>query len=62
LSEEKSMIMLTNKSINNKKDVHRTVRALKAMNTLNMLLMMQIGHIGMLVGKVKKKLLVIKMI
>lgn len=56
------MIMLTNKSINNKKDVHRTVRALKAMNTLNMLLMMQIGHIGMLVGKVKKKLLVIKMI
>lgn len=38
------------------------VRTLKAMNNLNMMLMIHMGHIGMLVEDMNKKLLTIKIL
>lgn len=89
LSEERPLILLTNRGIHSKEDVIKVVRlyfyrwrveeyfrskkqeyefenmrvrTLKAMNNLNLMLMIQMGHIGMLIEDINKKLLTIKII
>ena len=89
LSEDRPLILLTNRSIKSKEDVIKIVRmyfyrwrveeyfrakkqeykfenlrvrTLKSMNNLNLLLTIHMGHIGMLVESIDRKLLVIKII
>lgn len=89
LSEERPLILLTNRSIHNKEDVIKVVRlyfyrwrieeyfrskkqeyefenmrvrTLKAMNNLNLMLMIHMGHLGMLIENMNKKLLTIKIL
>lgn len=89
LSEEKPLLLLTNREIHSKEDVIKVVRmyfyrwrveeyfrakkqeyefeklrvrTLKAMNNLNLLLTIHLGHIGILVEDMNKKLLTIKII
>ena len=89
LSEERPLILLTNRDIHSKEDVIKVVRlyfyrwrveeyfrskkqeydfenmrvrTLKAMNNLNLMLMMHMGHIGMLIEDMDKKLLTIKIL
>ena len=89
LSEERPLILLTNRDIHSKEDVIKVVRlyfyrwrveeyfrdkkqeyefenmrvrTLKAMNNLNLMLMIHMGHLGMLVEDMNKKLLTIKII
>ena len=89
LSEERPLILLTNRAIHSKEDVikvvrlyfHRwrveeyfrskkqeyefenmRVRTLKAMNNLNLMLMVHMGHLGMLIEDMNKKLLTIKIL
>ncbi len=89
LSEERPLILLTNRSIHSKEDVIKVVRlyfyrwrveeyfrskkqeyefenmrvrTLKAMNNLNLMLMIHMGHLGMLIEDMDKKLLTIKII
>jgi len=89
LSEERPLILLTNREIHSKEDVIKVVRlyfyrwrveeyfrskkqeyefenmrvrTLKAMNNLNLMLMIQMGHIGMLIEDMNRKLLSIKII
>ncbi len=89
LSEERPLIILTNRVIHSKEDVIKVVRlyfyrwrveeyfrskkqeyefenmrvrTLKAMNNLNLMLMIQMGHLGMLIEDMNKKLLTIKII
>ncbi len=89
LSEERPLILLTNREIHSKKDVIKVVRlyfyrwrveeyfkskkqeyefenmrvrTLKAMNNLNLMLMIHMGHLGMLIEDMDRKLLTIKII
>ena len=89
LSEERPLILLTNRDIHSKEDVIKVVRlyfyrwrveeyfrskkqeyefenmrvrTLKAMNNLNLMLMVHMGHIGMLIEDMDKKLLTIKIL
>lgn len=89
LSEERPLILLTNRSIHSKEDVIKVVRlyfyrwrveeyfrskkqeyefenmrvrTLKAMNNLNLMLMIHMGHLGMLIEDMDKKLLTMKML
>lgn len=89
LSEERPLILLTNRVIHSKEDVIKVVRlyfyrwrieeyfrskkqeykfenmrvrTLKAMNNLNLMLMIHMGHLGMLIEDMNKKLLTIKII
>lgn len=89
LSEERPLILLTNRSIHSKEDVIKVVRlyfyrwrveeyfrskkqeykfenmrvrTLKAMNNLNLMLMIHMGHMGMLIEDMNKKLLTIKIV
>lgn len=89
LSEERPLILLTNRNIHSKEDVIKVVRlyfyrwrveeyfrskkqeyefenmrvrALKAMNNLNLMLMIHMGHLGMLIEDMNKKLLTIKIL
>ena len=89
LSEERPLILLTNRSIHSKEDVIKVVRlyfyrwrveeyfrskkqeyefenmrvrTLKAMNNLNLMLMIHMGHLGMLIEDMNKKLLTIKIL
>lgn len=89
LSEERPLILLTNRAIHSKEDVIKVVRlylyrwrveeyfrskkqeyefenmrvrTLKAMNNLNLMLMVHMGHLGMLIEEMDKKLLTIKII
>lgn len=89
LSEERPLILLTNREIHSKEDVIKVVRlyfyrwrveeyfrskkqeyefenmrvrTLKAMNNLNLMLMMHMGHLGMLIEDMDKKLLTIKIL
>lgn len=89
LSEERPLILLTNRSIRSKEDVIKVVRlyfyrwrveeyfrskkqeyefenmrvrTLKAMNNLNLMLMIHMGHLGMLIEDMDKKLLTIKIL
>lgn len=89
LSEERSLILLTNRNIHSKEDVIKVVRlyfyrwrveeyfrskkqeyefenmrvrTLKAMNNLNLMLMVHMGHLGMLIEDMDRKLLTIKII
>ena len=89
LSEERPLILLTNRTIHSKEDVikivrlyfyrwrveeyfrskkqeyefeNMRVRTLKAMNNLNLMLMIHMGHIGMLIEDMDKKLLTIKIL
>lgn len=89
LSEERPLILLTNRTIHSKEDVikivrlyfyrwrveeyfrskkqeygfeNMRVRTLKAMNNLNMMLMIHMGHLGMLIEDMDRKLLTIKIL
>ena len=89
LSEERPLILLTNRVIHSKEDAIKVVRlyfyrwrveeyfrskkqeyefenmrirTLKAMNNLNLMLMIRMGHLGMLIEDIDKKLLTIKII
>ncbi len=89
LSEDRPLILLTNRNIHSKEDVIKVVRlyfyrwrveeyfrskkqeyefenmrirTLKAMNNLNLMLMIHMGHLGMLIEDMNKKLLTIKII
>ena len=89
LSEERPLILLTNRNIHSKEDVIKVVRlyfyrwrveeyfrskkqeyefenmrvrTLKAMNNLNLMLMIHMGHLGMLIEDMNKKLLTIKIL
>lgn len=89
LSEERPLILLTNRDIHSKEDVIKVVRlyfyrwrveeyfrskkqeykfenirvrTLKAMNNLNLMLMIHMGHLGMLIEDMDRKLLTIKII
>lgn len=89
LSEERPLILLTNREIHSKEDVIKVVRlyfyrwrveeyfrskkqeyefenmrvrTLKAMNNLNLMLMIHMGHLGMLIEDMDKKLLTIKIL
>lgn len=89
LSEEKPLILLTNRPIHSKEEIIKVVRlyfyrwrveeyfrskkqeydfenirvrTLKAINNLNLMLMIHMGHIGMLIEDMDKKLLTIKII
>lgn len=89
LSEERPLILLTNRSIHSKEDVIKVVRlyfyrwrveeyfrskkqeyefenmrvrTLKAMNNLNLMLMIHMGHLGMLIEDMNRKLLTIKIL
>lgn len=89
VSEERPLIILTNRDIHSKEDVIKVVRlyfyrwrveeyfrskkqeyefenmrvrTLKAMNNLNLMLMIHMGHIGMLIEDMDKKLLTMKII
>ncbi len=89
LSEDRPLILLTNRSIHSKEDVIKVVRlyfyrwrveeyfrskkqeyefenmrvrTLKAMNNLNLMLMVHMGHLGMLIEDMDRKLLTIKII
>ena len=89
LSEERPLILLTNRTIHSKEEVikivrlyfyrwrveeyfrskkqeyefeNMRVRTLKAMNNLNLMLMVHMGHIGMLIEDMDKKLLTIKIL
>lgn len=89
LSEERPLILLTNRSIHGKEDVIKVVRlyfyrwrveeyfrskkqeyefenmrvrTLKAMNNLNLMLMVHMGHLGILVEDMDRKLLTMKII
>ena len=89
LSEERPLILLTNRDIHSKEDVIKVVRlyfyrwrveeyfrskkqeydfenmrvrTLKAMNNLNLMLMIHMGHLGMLIEDMDKKLLTIKIL
>ena len=89
ISEERPLILLTNREIHSKEEVIKVVRlyfyrwrveeyfrskkqeyefenmrvrTLKAMNNLNLMLMIQMGHLGMLIEDMDKKLLTMKII
>ena len=89
LSEERPLILLTNRNIHSKEDAIKVVRlyfyrwrveeyfrskkqeyefenmrvrTLKAMNNLNLMLMIHMGHLGMLIEDMNKKLLTIKIL
>lgn len=89
LSEERPLILLTNRDIHSKEDVIKVVRlyfyrwrveeyfrskkqeydfenirvrTLKAINNLNLMLMIHMGHLGMLIEDMDKKLLTIKIL
>jgi len=89
LSEERPLILLTNREIHSKEDAMKVVRlyfyrwrveeyfrskkqeyefenmrvrTLKAMNNLNLMLMIHMGHLGMLIEDMDKKLLTIKIL
>lgn len=89
LSEERPLILLTNRDIHSKEDVMKVVRlyfyrwrveeyfrskkqeyefenmrvrTLKAMNNINLMLMIRMGHLGMLIEDMDKKILSIKII
>lgn len=89
LSENRPLILLTNRSIHSKEDAIKVVRlyfyrwrveeyfrskkqeyefenmrvrTLKAMNNLNLMLMIHMGHLGMLIEDMDRKLLTIKII
>lgn len=89
LSEERPLILLTNRTIHSKEEVIKVVRlyfyrwrveeyfrskkqeyefenmrirTLKAMNNLNLMLMVHMGHMGMLIEDMNKKLLTIKIL
>lgn len=89
LSEERPLILLTNRDIHSKEDVIKVVRlyfyrwrieeyfrnkkqeygfenmrvrTLKAMNNLNLMLMVHMGHLGMLIEDMDKKLLTMKIL
>ncbi len=89
ISEERPLIILTNREIHSKEEVIKVVRlyfyrwrveeyfrskkqeyefenmrvrTLKAMNNLNLMLMIQMGHLGMLIEDMDKKLLTMKII
>ncbi len=89
ISEERPLIILTNREIHSKEEVIKVVRlyfyrwrveeyfrskkqeyefenmrvrTLKAMNNLNLMLMIHMGHIGMLIEDMDKKLLTMKII
>lgn len=89
LSEERPLILLTNRSIHSKEDAIKVVRlyfyrwrveeyfrskkqeyefenmrirTLKAMNNLDLMLMVHMGHMGMLIEDMNKKLLTIKIL
>ena len=89
LSEERPLMLLTNREIHSKEDVIKVVRlyfyrwrveeyfrskkqeyefenmrvrTIKAMNNLNLMLMIHMGHLGMLIEDMDKKLLTMKII
>lgn len=89
LSEERPLILLTNRTIHSKEEVIKVVRlyfyrwrveeyfrskkqeyefenmrirTLKAMNNLDLMLMVHMGHMGMLIEDMNKKLLTIKIL
>lgn len=89
LSEERPLILLTNRSIHSKEDVIKVVRlyfyrwrveeyfrskkqeyefenmrvrTLKSMNNLNLMLMIHMGHLGMLIEDMDRKLLTLKIL
>ena len=69
LSEERPLILLTNREIKSKEDVikeyefeNMRVRTLKSMNVLNKILTILMGHISILAEEIDRKLLSIKII